>query len=282
MINLYIEEAIQETVVASEGISAEYGRFSGRRRQHHHEIGHKSVLGARFARHSTTTTGDRSVVGNGNFAPLASGQTTPAMQPGHWDRRHADPRSAMLRGRRESVEGAFPPPRLVFGGPIVKDRLTFFTAGRFQNQESARNTALPVNYAVHVRRSTPAVRTQADRVAHERITASRGRTRRRPSRRSNQTFSAGRSMDLASLYTRTLPLDGYQVSYNGILSNQFFVGGPTVDPTLHLDRHRSGDNQSRIAGTLLLDQGRGGLRYWSPTFCGVCDRAKSGTTTTVT
>ena len=37
--NMYIEDAIQETIVATEGVSAEYGRFSGGIGQHHHQVG---------------------------------------------------------------------------------------------------------------------------------------------------------------------------------------------------------------------------------------------------
>ena len=62
------------------------------------------------------------------------------------------------------------------------------------------------------------------------------------------------------------------MSYNGILTNQLFVegrfsvrhftfigvGAPTTD---------------LIDGTLLIDRNRG-FRYWSPTFCGICDDEK--------
>ena len=40
-----------------------------------------------------------------------------------------------------------PTHEFVFGGPVRKDRLWFFSAGRFQNQQVARNTIQPVNLA---------------------------------------------------------------------------------------------------------------------------------------
>ena len=79
-------------------------------------------------------------------------------------------------------------------------------------------------------------------------------------------------MDAASLNTRKLPEDLFTINYNGILSSTFFVEGRFSS------RHFSfiGDGASstdRINGTLLIDQQRG-TRYWSATFCGVCDPEK--------
>ena len=76
-------------------------------------------------------------------------------------------------------------------------------------------------------------------------------------------------MDLASLITRETPLDSYQVNYNGILSNQFFVEGRFS--VRHFSFVGNGATTTDpIDGTLLIDSARGG-RYWSPTLCGVCD-----------
>ena len=84
----------------------------------------------------------------------------------------------------------------------------------------------------------------------------------------NHTFSTTTSMDLASLYTRETPLDAYQVSYNGILSNQLFVEGRfSVRKFSFIGAGAT--TTDLIDGTLLLDGARG-LRYWSPTLCGVC------------
>ena len=80
-------------------------------------------------------------------------------------------------------------------------------------------------------------------------------------------------MDLRSLYNQGQPQDLLSLHYTGVL---------TLEP---LGRGRSGRSaRSRssaparrrpdlIEGTLLIDRARGGtnFRYWSPTFCGVCD-----------
>jgi Carboxypeptidase regulatory-like domain/TonB dependent receptor len=268
-VNLYIEEAIQETVVASDGISAEYGRFSGGVVNVITKSGTNLFSGS-FRETLNNDDWRSSVVGNGNFAPLAPGQTTPQCNrvTGIGGTQIPDPHCFAADAK---VSKVVPTTEYVFGGPIVKDRLTFFTAGRFQNQESARNTALPVAtpYVFEDRRQRYEIKLTGSLTPNHRFD---GSYQKEAVTQVNQTFSAA-SMDLASLYTRDLPLDGYQVSYNGILSNQFFVearlsmrhftsigtGAPTTDLVL---------------GTLLLDQGRGGLRYWSPTFCGVCDDEK--------
>jgi outer membrane receptor protein involved in Fe transport len=85
----------------------------------------------------------------------------------------------------------------------------------------------------------------------------------------NNTFSTASSMDTASLYTRKTPLDLYTMNYNGILSSQFFVEARVS--ARHFSFIGSGSPfTDLIKGTLLQDRARGG-RYWSPTFCGVCD-----------
>ena len=73
--NLYIEDAIQETVVATDGVSAEYGRFSGGIVNIITKSGRESVSGS-FRDTLNNDDWRTRVVGNGNFAPLAQGQTT--------------------------------------------------------------------------------------------------------------------------------------------------------------------------------------------------------------
>jgi len=75
--NLYIEDAIQETVVATDGVSAEYGRFSGGVVNIITKSGTNRFAGS--FRDSLADDDWRALtVGNGNFAPLAAGQATPS------------------------------------------------------------------------------------------------------------------------------------------------------------------------------------------------------------
>src|SRR4051812_23183352 len=97
--NLFIEDAIAETQVLTSGISAEYGRFSG------------GVVNA------ITKSGGNSFTGSGriNFLNSAWADETP------FEKTRGITRPDKLQ---ETYEGTF-------GGPIMRDRLWFFSAGRY-------------------------------------------------------------------------------------------------------------------------------------------------------
>ena len=102
--NLFIEDAIEETQVLTAGISAEYGRFTG------------GVVNA------ITKSGGNSFSGSARVNFLNPDWTTPTpyeVTKGLQDSAHPDT-------LQERYEGTF-------GGPILKDRLWFFTSGRYQN-----------------------------------------------------------------------------------------------------------------------------------------------------
>ncbi len=268
--NLYIEDAVQETVVASDGISAEYGRFSGGVVNIVTKSG-TNVFSGSF-RGTLNNDNWRSLVeGNGNFAALAAGQTTPQCNrvSGIGGTQIPDPHCFSGDSK---VDKVVPTTEYVVGGPIVKNHFTFFTAGRFQNQQSARSTVTPVNtpYVFEDRRQRYEIKLTGSLNANHRF---EGSYQKESVRQINQTFSTTTSMDLASLYSRSLPLNAYQANYNGILSNQFFVEARFS--ARHLTSVDTGaPTTDLIMGTLLLDRARSNLRYWSPTFCGVCDTEK--------
>ena len=220
--NLYIEDAIQETVVATDGVSAEYGRFSGGLVNIITKSG-TNVFRGSFRDTLNNDDWRARTVGNGNFAPLASGQTTAPCNPvtGIGGTQIPDPNCF---AGDVKVSKVVPTYEYVFGGPILKDRLTFFTAGRFQNLETARNTILPVNlpYIFEDQRKRYEIKLTGSLTSNHRF---EGSYQKEAVTQVNQTFSTTQSMDLASLITRETPLDSYQVNYNGILSNQFFIEG---------------------------------------------------------
>jgi outer membrane receptor protein involved in Fe transport len=277
--NLYIEDAIQETVVATDGISAEYGRFSGGIVNVITKSGTNLFSGS--FRDSLNDDNWRAlVVGNGNFAPLATGQTTPLCNfvTGIGGTQIRDPHCFAGDQKIRDVDvnqvthWVIPTYEYVFGGPIVKDRLTFFTAGRFQNQQVARATVNPTNIAFinEEQRKRYELKFTGSLNSSHRF---EGSYQKEAVTQVNNAQSFANTLDLASLYTRDTPLDSYQVNYSGVLSSKLFVegrysmrrftfigsGAPTTD---------------LINGTLLLDRARGNLRYFSPTFCGVCDPQK--------
>ena len=105
--HLFIEDAIQETQVLTSGISAEYGRFTG------------GVVNAVTQSGGNTFSGSFRV----NFLNPAWTDETPFETT-----ERLDDLQAIYEG--------------TLGGPLVRDRVWFFSAGRYQNTEAA-NT-LPV------------------------------------------------------------------------------------------------------------------------------------------
>lgn len=240
--DLYIEDAIQETTISTAGISAEYGRFGG---------GVVNIVtksgGNRF------TGSFRDTLNNDKWRRLTPFEESPAGGVGG--------------GRDLRIDKVVPTYEYTFGGPVMRDRIWFFTAGRLQKQESGRNTAITAipytfvedskrfefkgTYAMNPKHRFQGGYTKSDRTQE------------------NNTFNQNLSMDLASLGTRELPEKLFTLNYTGILSSSVFVEG-----------RYSNRGQSFIGsgsrfrdlerGTLLIDRSRGNTRYWADTFCGVC------------
>jgi len=244
--DLYIEDAIQETTVATAGVSAEYGRFGG------------GVVNIITKSGGNMFSGSfRDTVNNDNWRKMSPFEKSPT--------------AGVNAGRDLRIDKVVPTYEYTFGGPAVRDRIWFFTAGRLQKQESGRNTAItnvPYSFVEDTKRyefkGTYAVtanhRFQGAYTKHDRTQL-------------NNTFNQNLSMDVASLGDRRLPENLSTVNYTGILTLNFFVEGR------YSNRHQSFiGSGSRftdlVRGTLLLDRSRGNTRYWTDTFCGVCDTEK--------
>jgi hypothetical protein len=115
--NLFVEDAIEETQVLTSGISAEYGRFSG------------GVVNA------VTKSGSNAFEGSGrlNMTNPSWATATPfEVTSNRAATAHPDQ-------MQRSYEG-------VFGGPVVRDHIWFFTSGRYQSNSTP--FTLPVSAAV--------------------------------------------------------------------------------------------------------------------------------------
>ena len=115
--NLFVEDAIEETQVLTSGISAEYGRFSG------------GVVNA------VTKSGGNTFQGSGrlNMTNPSWATATPfEVTANRAATAHPDQ-------MQRSYEG-------VFGGPLVKDHIWFFTSGRYQSNSAP--FTLPVSAVV--------------------------------------------------------------------------------------------------------------------------------------
>jgi len=266
--NIYIEDAIQETTVATDGVSAEYGRFSGGLVNVVTKSGSNQFSGS--CRESLFNDNWRALVtGNGNYAAPAAGTTAHACNTvAGPNGPQADPNCFANDTKADKI---VPTHEYVLGGPVRKDRLWFFTAGRFQNAPTSRNTIQPVNlaYTAEDQRKRFEVKLTGSLNSNHRF---EGAYAKEALKQLNNTFSTASSMDAASLYDRETPLDLYTVNYNGVLRSNLFIEARAS--ARHFSFIGSGSHfTDPIGGTLLLDRARGG-RYWSPTFCGVCDPEK--------
>jgi Carboxypeptidase regulatory-like domain/TonB dependent receptor/TonB-dependent Receptor Plug Domain len=235
--NLYIEDAIQETTVASGGISAEYGRFTG------------GVVNVVTKSGGNLFTGSfRDTLNNDNWRKLVEKQTGDTFT------------------NDTQIDKTIPTYEYTIGGPIMRDRLWFFHAGRVQTQEFNRQLVIT---------NIPYINTNETRRFEEKLTFSvnpnhrfQGAFTNFVNNQLNNTFNTSASMDLNSLEDRKVPERLFTINYNGILTPTLTFEARYSER--HLTFSGSGAKSTDIInGTLLIDPA--GRRYWSATFCGVCE-----------
>lgn len=117
--NLFIEDAIDETTVLTSGISAEYGRFSG------------GVVNAVTKSGGNTFSGSWRM----NLLNPAWSEETP------FERSSTNPGTGAPKSVTAYPDDLQNTHEGTFGGPIVRDRLWFFTAGRYAKTDSPVNLA---------------------------------------------------------------------------------------------------------------------------------------------
>lgn len=183
--NLFIEDAIQETQVMTGGISAEYGRFTG------------GVVNVVTKSGGNEFSGSaRADVTNSSWRDETPVETTPRL----------DKNNYIYSG--------------TLGGPILRDRLWFFLAGRRENTETSQR--LPItNIAYVAGLENPRWETK--------LTGSIANHSLQVTYLSNETTQvnniglAGRTMDPRSFVTRNLPNTRKAGFYNGIITSNLFA-----------------------------------------------------------
>ncbi|HEX9162728.1 MAG TPA: TonB-dependent receptor [Thermoanaerobaculia bacterium] len=225
---LYIEDAIQETTVLTGGVSAEFGRFTG------------GVV-------STITKSG----GNDFSGSARDNLTNPS-----WTRQSAFvgqvPNLDTLNNQYEGT----------LGGRVVRDRLWFFTAGRYQKTHETRQTTFTnIGYPFGDRDTRYEAKLSAQITQKHSIVG----TYTNQHDISSNSVSNGRVMDLASLTPFDRPRSLLSLNYNGMAAENLLLEGLF---SRMRDRFTNGaENRDLVNGTLLLDTSSGN-RMWSPTFCG--------------
>jgi hypothetical protein len=234
--NLVIEDAIQETTVATGGVSAEFGRFTG---------GVVNVV---------TKAG-------GN---LFSGSFRDTLANDNW-RAQVKPRAGDIFTSDTKLDAVVPTYEYTLGGPVLKNRLWFFTAGRTQTQQFARQliaTNFPYTFTNAIGRYEGKA-TLAVNASH-RVQAAFTKV---SNRQENYVVSTALAMDPRMLQERTLPEQLVTANYTGVLGSRWFVEARYSARDLSLDG-TGARATDRINGTQLMDTA--GRMFWTDLFCGVC------------
>jgi hypothetical protein len=174
------------------------------------------------------------------------------------------------------VSKVVPTHEYTVGGPIFKDRLWFFTAGRLQKQTETRTTAVTL---------IPYARVSDDKRYEGKVTYSP---------RQGHTIKGGylglqfeelgqtgqNVMDVASLVNRQVPQNLLSLHYSGVVRPNFYVEAQYSGR--HLTFKNSGSQFTDIVkGTILIDRSRGtSFRYKLPDLSAACAAARSATTKT--
>jgi outer membrane receptor protein involved in Fe transport len=230
--NLFIEDAIQETTVQTAGISAEYGRFLG------------GVVSA------ITKSGGNEF----------SGSLRDSIVNDAWTEESPEQSFENNDELLHTYEGTL-------GGRIIRDRLWFFGAGRFFEQQRGSTFAessLPFtagNEELRLEGKLTGQLTPRHNLMGSYLTLETKQT--------NNCFILcfeESNLDVA----RALPNDFTVIRYNGILTDQFLLEASYTQKNFAFEGSGGDAVGDRIHGTWAYDVNTGGF-YGAPVFCGVCD-----------
>ncbi len=222
--NVFIEDAIQETTLLTAGVSAEYGRFTG---------GVVSTITKSGGNEFTGSVRDN--LTNDKWTSLTA---------------FRDP----ITGDREQAHVS----------KINRDRLWFFTAGRYEKRltsDQTTQTNIPYDVTFLDRRYEGKMTGNVT----QKHTLMYDYTKDSP-RTANGRF--GNIVDLRSLRTSYSPVDFWAIHYNGVITNNLLLEGILSRRDLSLIGGGALERDV-INGTMIRDI-KTGRRAWSPTFCGIC------------
>lgn len=237
--NLYIEDAVQETTTITSAVSAEYGRFTG------------GVI------NTITKSG-----GNAFSGSLRSTFTNDAWSStsGYRTASGVNPQEGTF------INKATPTWEATFGGPILKDKLWFFLAGRFFDTSGDRSTVtrftdIPVAYGS--KESRYEAKLTFSPLQNHTLTGSYIGIDH-----SDINYNFDVPADTNVFYNRQLPQSQAVINYGGVWTDSLFVDG-FYSKRKFTFQNSGGTATDLINGTPVHDT-QLGVVFNSPTFCGVC------------
>ena len=190
--DLFIEDAIQETNVMTNGISAEWGRFSG------------GVINMVTKSGGNTFSGSfRENFSNPKWIDETPREDTAAIV-------HKDILSKTHEG--------------TFGGPIVKDKLWFFAAGRYENSNTP-NTTVQTNIAYTTQVTNKRGELKGTGTVAPGHTLQGSYINNSTEQANASGLGATIRADPNILVTRQLPNRLFAANYNGVLAHKVFATG---------------------------------------------------------
>ncbi len=225
-----IEDAVQETTISTSAVSAEFGRFAG------------GVVNA------ITRSGGNQF--DGTFRTTFENDAWRALTPFAGD---------------ATTSKVIPIYEYTLGGPVFRDRLWFFHAGRTVERTEARTTAAPARL--------PYERIRDEKRFEGKLTYTpfTGHTVKGAYLWSNidainDNFSD--ELDLVSLTNRQDPMDLRSLNYTAVLGGNVFLEAQYSARNSEI-KGSGAKARDLIGGTLIVDNVSLG-RFNSATFCGVC------------
>ena len=230
---LYIEDAVQETKTSTGNISAEFGRFQG---------GVVNMI---------TKSGGNSF--SGSFRTTFTNDAWKATTPYPGD---------------SNIDVIVPSYEATFGGPIFRDKLWFFTAGRYQNNK-VDNTMPYTGYNYTYATDDKRLEGKLTYALNNRNTFKLSYLRRDVGYTNN---SFGTVMDAASLYNNKNKESLLAANYQVVLKSNLFID--TQYSGRRYDNKGTGSSYTDlIKGTPIWATLLGGARFNTATYCAVCTNA---------
>ena len=230
---LFIEDAIQETTTQVSGISAEYGRFQG------------GVINA------ITKSGGNEFTGS-----LRVNLTNDDWIATPDDQIFAEPIDDVNQSYEATV-----------GGYLWRDHVWFFGAGRDES-ESAQD-ALPVsNIPFQTSQEQERIEGKLTGTVADSHTVVASYLEIDEVTENSFSFTA---IDPGSLTDRADPQEIQSLNYTGILTPSFFVEAQYSEREYQIGVGSGADSRTLVDGTLMRTNS-GPERYYTPTFCGVCEQ----------
>ena len=229
--NVFIEDAIQETQVLTSGIPAEYGRFSG------------GVINA------ITKSGGNTF--SGSFRVSLADPTWSAITP--FEVAHNTTRTSILNKTYEAT----------VGGPILRDEVWFFTAGRFAKQTSSNSfPATGIKYDSLSDNKRGEVKVTATPFANHTF---QGNFTTNPTTE-NVPAIGGFEIDPATLITRKTPNNVVGANWRGTLGSKLFA--EAAYSQRHFSFLNAGGTSTVMADSPIftLSQNGGNWEYNAPYF----------------